>query len=153
MAEYDVQIKRTLTDSEIRELNDKHWPALESLTRRYLPMVDTTRGIPCRTEFLDGLRGCWLLDKSLDRPKHELVVSGVGYAFGLILQEMFGMEWCLIEDTYGEDVSMVKRQDRVNATYKQVSIPPFNYVAKRETTQNVEVFADGFREFERMINS
>lgn len=153
MTDYEVRVKRALTDSDMRELRDLHWPDLESLTKRYLPMIDTSRGIPCRTEFLDGLRGCWLLDKSPDRPGHEHVVSAVGYAFGLILQETFGMEWCLIEDNYGEGISMIKRQDRPNATYKQVSIPPFNYVAKRESTQNVEVFADGFREFARMIDS
>ena len=63
------------------------------------------------------------------------------------------MEWCLIEDTFGYDVSMVKFSTDAESKYDEVSVPPFNYVAKRETTQNVEVFADGIREFEKMINA
>lgn len=153
MSNYQLTVKRRLTDDERSALYEKHWPVLRELTARYLPMVDCSRGIPCRVEFVDALRGSWLLDKRTDRPPYSDITSGVGFAFGLLLSEMLGMEWCLIEDSFGEDVSLVRFKSWAEATYKEVSVPPFNYVAKREATQNVEVFADGIREFERMINA
>jgi hypothetical protein len=33
----------------------------------------------------------------------------------------------------------------------QISITPFNYVEKRETVQNVEVFSDGIKEIAKLI--
>jgi hypothetical protein len=153
MSDYQLTVKRKLTEEERQVLYDKHWPVLRELTVRYLPMVDFSRGIPCRIEFVDALRGSWLLDHRPDRPPYSEIVSGVGFAFGLLLSELLGMEWCLIEDTFGESISLVKFSTRSEATYRHVSVPPFNYVAKREATENVEVFADGFREFERMINA
>ena len=153
MSDYQLTVKRKLTDEELSMLWQKHWPVLRDLSARYLPMVDTSRGIPCRIEFVDGLRGSWLLDKREDRPPYSDIVSGAGFAFGLLLAELLGMEWCSIDDSYGEDISLVKFRTRPEATYTRVSVPPFSYVAKRETTQNVEVFADGFREFERMISA
>ncbi|HWA25923.1 MAG TPA: hypothetical protein VG734_09690 [Lacunisphaera sp.] len=151
MSEYQLTVKRKLSEEERQALYEKHWPVLQRLASRYLPMVDTSRGMPCRVEFVDALRGSWLLDKRDDRPPYEDVVSGAGFAFGMLLAELLAMEWCLIEDTFGESISMVKFGSRPEATYREVSVPPFSYVAKRKDTQNVEVFADGMRKFEEMI--
>ena len=150
---YELSVKRVLSEQEIQELTEKHWSKLASLSNRYLPDLDISNGIPLRTEFLDCIRGSWLLDQSTDKPCYEDVVSGVGFAFGLLLQERLGMKWCLIEDNYGEDISMVKFQDGTKKNYKEISILPFNYVAKRKDVQNVEVFCDGFIVFEKQINA
>ena len=93
-----------------------------------------------------------LLDKESDRPDYDDIVSGIGYAFGLLLEDRFGMTWCIIEDNLGESISMIKVQDDPNRTHKEISIPPFNYVAKRKDVQNVEVFTDGMREFEKLMS-
>lgn len=153
MTEYQLTVKRRLSEEERQALYEKHWPELQRLASRYLPMVDISRGMPYRVEFVDALRGSWLLDKRNDRPPYEDVVSGVGFAFGLLLAEMLAMEWCLIEDSQGESISMVKSANLPEDTYREISVPPFSYVAKREDTQNVEVFADGIRRFEEMINA
>jgi hypothetical protein len=150
---YQSSVKKVLSEKEISELADKHWTKLSSLSRLYLPNLDISEGIPVRTEFLDAIRGSWLLDKSTNKPPYEDIISGVGFAFGLFLHEKFDMQWCLIEDNYGEDISMVKFQDRTKKKYNEVSIPPFNYVAKRKDVQNVEVFCDGVLEFEKLINA
>ena len=151
MSDYRLTVKRKLTLEENRALYERHWPVLLRLTARYLPMLDISQGMPCRVELLDALRGSWLLDQRADRPSHEDVVSGVGLAFGVLLAERLAMEWCLIEDSFGEDISMVKFNSRPDQPWVKLSVPPFNYVAKREHTQNVDVFADGVREIERMI--
>jgi hypothetical protein len=152
-SEYNLAAKRKLTSEEVASLAEEHWPVLQRLSRRYLPDLDTSNGVPQRAEFLDFIRGKWLLDRSADRPSHDDVVSGVGFGFGLLLNAVLGMEWWLIQDTYGEAVSMVKSQDDAARKYEVVSVPPFNYVAKRRDAQNVEVFADGLREIEMIMNA
>ena len=153
MSDYQYTIKHRLTTEEYKALWEEHWPVLRRLSARYLPDFDISRGVPCHVGFIDVLRGKWLLDKATDRPPYTEIVSGVGFAFGLLLAEMLGMEWCLIEDTFGEDISLIKFSTDSESEYKEMSVPPFNYVAKRETTQNVEVFTDGIREFEKMMKA
>ena len=46
---------------------------------------------------------------------------------------------------------MIKVQNDPDKVHKEISIAPFNYVAKRENVQNVEVFADGMHEFEKLM--
>lgn len=152
-SDYSYKVKRTLDTQGLSELAEKHVPKLFELGHRYLPDFDFSGGIPLRSEFLDVVRGGWLLDKRADRPPYDDVVSGIGYAFGLLLKDKFGMQWCIIEDTMGEEISLIKFQSDSEKNYKEMSIPPFNYVAKRKDVQNVEVFSDGMREFEKMVNS
>jgi hypothetical protein len=149
-SDYTYQVKRILSAEERQALAEKHSPKLFELTSRYLPDFDISNGVPLRPEFLDVLRGGWLLDKENDKPDYADIVSGVGYAFGLLLEERLKMKWCLIEDNMGEDISMIKFQEETEKDPKEVSIPPFNYVAKRKEIQNVEVFCDGMSEFEKL---
>lgn len=150
--DYMFTAKQRLSSDEHDSLAKKHWPAIRKLCARYLPDFDISQGFPCDVMFLDVVRGAWLLDQRKDRPSYEEVVSGIGFAFGMVLEKLLKMEWWHIEDNYGEKISMLKLNDCPEAKYKQICISPFNYVAKREDTQNVEVFSDGFREIEEMIN-
>ena len=150
-SQYSYKVKAQLSLNQRAELREKYVPLLFSLGRRYLPEFDFSKGAPLRYEFLDVIRTGWLLDKNTDRPDYADIVWAVGYAFGLLLEDKFGMTWCLIEDHMGESISMIKFQSNPDSTYKEVSIAPFNYVAKRKELQNAEVFADGMREFEKII--
>ena len=150
-ADYAYKVKRPLNDEERKSLAEKHVPKLFELGRRYLPNFDFSNGAPLRPEFLDVVRGGWLLDKQSNRPDYDEIISGMGYALGLLLEERFGMQWYFIEDNEGECISMIKFQDGLNLEHKEVSIPPFNYVAKRKETQNVEVFCDGITAFEKLM--
>ena len=96
--EYAYKVKRELNEEERAQLREKHVPVLFALGHRYLPNFDFSDGVPLRYEFLDVVRGSWLLDKRDDRPDYADIVSGIGYAFGLLLEDRFGMKWCLIED-------------------------------------------------------
>jgi hypothetical protein len=150
-SDYTYKIKRPLSEEERKTLAEKHVPKLFDLGRRYLPNLDFTNGAPLRPEFLDAVRGGWLLDKENDRPDYDDIISGIGYGFGLLLEDRFAMQRYFIEDHEGLCVSMIKTQDDPCLEHKEISIPPFNYVAKRKETQNVEVFCDGIGAFEKLM--
>jgi hypothetical protein len=61
------------------------------------------------------------------------------------------MEWCILEDSFGESPSMVRFQDASSHKYTEVSFPPFSYLEKRKDTQNAEVFCDAFEHVKGLI--
>ena len=135
-----TELIRELTDSDLQALQEDCYPKLVQLNELYTPEVDLKNGIMIQHEYLDLLRGSWLNDKSESRPAYEVVVEGVGFVFGLMLQKAAGYTWslCRFEDV--EFISMVK----YGSEGEMISVPPFSYVEKRENTQNVEVFSDFF---------
>lgn len=150
-SEYRISVTRRLTAEEKKDLQRKHWPHVRSLSKRYITTIDIERGIPIRPEFPDAIRASWLLDKRHDRPPYSDVISAAGYSYGLLLEHGLGMEWCIIEDNYGECLSLVHQDESKENEYAIVSVPPFNYTAKREEVQNVEVFKDGYVKTKEMI--
>jgi hypothetical protein len=141
-SDYSYTVKKRMSTDDLLELQSIHYPKLVDLNNRYAPQIDISRGIRREPEYLDLIRGLWLLDNRPNCPPYADVVSGLGFGFGLLLNHIFGMEWCLIEDNFGEDISMIRFRNEAEPTSIEMSVPPFSYVAKREKLQNVEVFAD-----------
>jgi len=136
LADYTFSVLRELNPDEISDLESDCRPRLDDLIHRYFAEYKLGADFPATASDLDLVRGFWLVDKNEDRPDHQSVVLGVGFAFGQLLQRDYGFRWSLIEDPYGQSISMVRHGKHVEA----VSVPPFSYVEKREQTQNVEVF-------------
>ena len=147
MDEYSFQVLSFLTDEEIAQLHSDCYPFFIRLAERYLPNHVRVDQIPLDAAILDVVRGFWLLDKNPDRPGSSDVVSGVGFAFGQLICTMPGYRWAHITDDYGERTSVVGQ----SAEYKDISVPPFSYVEKRENTQNVEVFQDFFKQMSGVL--
>jgi hypothetical protein len=102
-------------------------------------------------EVPDIIRGRWLLDSAIDRASYDEIVSGCGFAFGQMLEEQLKMEWCLIEDQWGEELALVAENTHVSQPNSIISFCPFSYTAKREHVQNVEVFVDAYRELQKLL--
>lgn len=150
-AEYTFTIKERLKPGEILALQSIHLPQLYALADRYAPQIDISEGVPSKPEYFDLLRTSWLLDQRPDRPPHEYVVGGLGFGFALLLQHSLQMEWCTVEDSFGESPSMVRFQGASSHKYTEVSFPPFSYLEKRKGTQNAEVFCDAFEHVKCLI--
>ncbi|MBE9552536.1 MAG: hypothetical protein IMF05_03635 [Proteobacteria bacterium] len=140
MTDYTFSVLRELNLDEISDLESDCRPRLDGLINRYFSGYDRGVDFPATASDLDLVRGSWLIDKNEDRPDHQSVVLGVGFAFGQLLQRDYGFYWSLAEDPNGQFVSMVRH----GKSFDPVSVPPFSYVDKREHTQNVEVFQDFF---------
>jgi len=87
----------------------------------------------------------------MSRPKAN---NAFGFAFGTFLCKAHGMRWCMTRDNWADTlsvvfISVVLREDRPEF----VALYPMNYAAKRQSVQNVEVFADGSRVIHRQIHS
>ncbi len=149
---YSFVVKRALRTDELRTLQERCLPKLTALNRRYAPTIDIAAGFPDKPEYLDLLRTKWLLDESVDRPNFEDVRDVLGFAFGRLLQAKLGMQWHIIEDDLGEEVSLIYEARSPDAKYKQISFPPFSYVEKRRTVMNAEVFVDAFKTLNDMIS-
>lgn len=148
--DYTFSVKRKLEKHEIRQLEERCMPCLVALSGRYAPQIDISEGFPKKPVYPDLLRGKWMLDESSDRPDHRDVVDGLGFAFGRILEAKLGMQWCRIQDPFGECISLVAFPPSPDAEYEKVSFPTFSYVEKREKVQNVEVFVDAFKLLQEM---
>jgi hypothetical protein len=138
--QYSFEVIRQLSEEEASSFIKDRYPALISISSRYLPEIDLKKGFPSGSEYLDALRTSWLLDKSDSRPPHVVMVRALGMALGLALNRTFHLKWSLIKDSFGESVSLIGNDTQDG----QVSIPPFSYVEKREHVQNAEVFSDMF---------
>lgn len=142
MSDHSFDIEHFLSAQEIQDLEADCAPSLRMLNERYTPEVDLSHGYPTKPEYLDVVRTSWLLDNGSDRPQHHEVVKGLGFAFGMLLQQRTEFRWCSVRDTHGAFVSMVRTGDDP----ARVSIPVFSYIEKRETLRNAEVFCDFFEQ-------
>lgn len=142
MTEYTYTVLRELEPKELSDLEADCRSNLVSLIERYFSEYNLGPDFPSTAGDLDLVRGSWLLDKRNDRPEHNAVVLGVGFEFGKLLEREYGFSWSLIEDSYGESVSMVRSGQKQSP----ISVPPFSYLEKREQTQNVEVIHDFFKQ-------
>jgi hypothetical protein len=141
MSEYPFKIERYLTPADVALLRREHFIKLQELSTRYVPEVDLAKGLPAKPEYLDVVRTSWLLDKTTDRPPHAVLESGLGFALGLLLSQLLKMKWCSLSDTHCQYLSMLGTDE----TGGTISVPPFNYVKKKEAIQNAEVFVDLFK--------
>jgi hypothetical protein len=147
MTDYRFDLVQPLSDADAQALRERCRPYTAALAARYAPEVDVARGFPGRPEFLDLLRGAWLLDEAADRPPYHDVVHGVGWLFGQVLGKRSALRWWVARDAGGEFLTMGRRDDD-GAVF---SVPPFSYVEKREHLQNVEVFCDFFAQVDPAI--
>ena len=143
--EYTFTVNRFLSDEERSELSRTYRPKIEALNSRYTPQIDISAVFPARAEYLDFLRGSWMLDKRDDKPPYDNVRDAVAFGFGCLVEKQLGMRWAIIEDVYGESLSLVWRPDAGTHGCREISFPPFNYLEKRRGVQNVEVCIDMFR--------
>ena len=141
MSEYPFKIERYLTPEDVALLRREHFAKLQELSTRYVPEVDLAKGLPAKPDYLDVVRTSWLLDAAADKPPHVVLESGLGFALGLILSQLLKMRWCSLSDTHGQYLSMLGLEEAGGT----ISVPPFNYVKKKEAIQNAEVFVDLFK--------
>ncbi|MCC4589949.1 hypothetical protein LL974_02240 [Xanthomonas campestris pv. cannae] len=142
MSKYTFEIEHFLSDHEVAALEAECAPSLRMLNLRYTPAVDLSQGHLLDAEYLDVVRTSWLLDEASDRPEHTMLVEGLGFAFGKLLQQRTALRWCMVRDSYGTFFSM----GRMDANPAKISVPVFSYVEKRETLMNGEVFSDFFQQ-------
>lgn len=140
---------RKLSHSESMELRHASLASLKRLQERYRTEIDLNGMSELAVEIPEVIRGKWLLDDSDSRPSHDEIVSGCGYAFGLVLEKQLRMEWHLIDDQWGQDVALIGTNPTSGAS---IIFCPFSFTAKKENIPNVEVFGDAFREIERLMN-
>lgn len=142
MSDYTFSVLRELTSQELSELERESRSELDGLISRYFSQYNLPEDFPSSASDFDLVRGAWLLDEREDRPEYSSVVRGVGFGFGQLLATSYGFSWALIQDPYGEIISMTRHGEE----HDPVSVPPFSYVEKREQTQNIEVFKDFFEQ-------
>lgn len=142
MSKYTFEIEHFLSDHEVAALEAECAPSLRMLNLRYTPHVDLSQGHLLDAEYLDVVRTSWLLDEASDRPEHSMLVEGLGFAFGKLLQQRTTLRCCMVRDSYGTFFSM----GRLDANPAKISVPVFSYVEKRVTLMNGEVFSDFFKQ-------
>jgi hypothetical protein len=149
---YDYTVKRQLSQDELNEYHEAYWPKLELLNSRYSPQSDITLSVLDKLEYLDFLRTKWLFDDSPDRPSFDFILHGLGFAFGLLFHRKLGMQWCLIEDRYGEAISLIYSAIDKTKNNGHISFPPFSYVKKRKDVMDGVIFFNGFNRLAKMIS-
>jgi hypothetical protein len=140
MADYSLQILKFLDADALAGLRNAHMPQLMLLNTRYTPHIDVERAFPITPIYIDFLRFKWRFDEDKLRPLAEVVTSGLGFAFGMLLGTCTKLRWCKAEDAEGEFLTMGWRGEGPEA----ISVPPFSFVAKRHDVENAEVFQDFF---------
>jgi hypothetical protein len=139
---YSLELDHFLSTHELQQLQARHQPALLELNERYTPNIDPVRDFPVTPLYVDYLRTSWRLDNLKNRSSEEVLLSGLGFAFGLLLARCTELRWALAIDGGGEFITMA----RVASDPRLVSVPPFNYVAKRQEVENAEVFLHFFEQ-------
>lgn len=139
-----VELVQKLTESDLKKYFDSCFTCLSILNQKYSPNINIVKGIPLQIEYIDYIRGSWLVDESPDRASYVNVVEATGYLFGLLLEQQFGYSWYLVKSKGSQFPSLIK----TGTDGEQISIPPYSYVRKRENLQNVEVFRDFFIQLE-----
>ncbi|MCW0451705.1 hypothetical protein [Xanthomonas sacchari] len=142
MSKYTFEIVNFLSDQEVAELEAECASSLRMLNLRYTPDVDLSHGYQPEAEYLDVVRTSWLVDEESNRPEHTVLVEGLGFAFGKLLQQRTALRWCVAQDSDGTFLTM----GRMDEKPAKVSVPVFSYVEKRETLMNGEVFSDFFKQ-------
>ncbi len=150
MTEYTFSIKNFLSDEERHQLYESNIDVLKQLGKEYCPQLDLENDLPITPVYFDYLRASWMLDKNLNKQPQQLVLTAIGFAFGYVLEKGLGLKWALIEDNYGEVISLVKSQADPSL-YNDISVPPFSFVEKRSESMNAEVLEAGFNEISDMI--
>ena len=139
---YSVKLDRFLSESDRQQLTALHMPSLLILNARYTPTFDPARRFPVSPIYVDCLRCSWMLDESDDRPTVEVAVSGLGLAFGILLGACTGLRWAIAQDN-AEGVFMTMARE--TESLELVSVPPFDYMQKRQELQSAEVVQDFFK--------
>ena len=139
---YTVKLNHFLSEGELAALRSDHLPSLLVLNGRYTETIDAINEFPITPLYVDCLRTSWLLDKQSDRPPAEVLIEGLGFAFGQLLVACTDLRWAIATDGDGDFVTMA----RTGEDPKLVSVPPFSYVSKRLDVQNAEVFLHFFEQ-------
>lgn len=139
---YYVEIDHFLDVEELALLRREHLPNLLAINQRYTPHIDVEQQFPVTPIYVDFLRTRWRFDTADGRPDETVAESGLGYAFGLLLEHCSRLRWCIAKDGDGAFLSM----GRLGDDPVTVSVPPFNYVSKRWMTENAEVFRHFFEQ-------
>lgn len=128
------RLDRVLAESEVLALHGRCYPMLVDLAARYAPDVDIAAGFPDDPMFLDLLRTGWLVDNGAGRLATAELVDALGYAFGLLLAQIYGLRWCALRDADGEFLALLGADG--------VTVPPFAWVAARAELKVGDVFGD-----------
>lgn len=142
MDSYSVKLEQFLSEGELKHLRLTHFPNLLTLNKRYSPGIDISARVPITPLYLDYVRTMWRLDGDTGRPGSDVANSGLGYAFGLILESCTQLRWAVARDESGTFITMARLGDNP----KLVSVPPFDFVSKREDVENAEVFLHFFEQ-------
>ena len=142
MSQYTYRVVNVLEPDEVRRFQERHLPNLRTLNQRYFPDLDISASFPVTPLVIDALRTFWRLDPSTERPSEEVATSGLGLAFGTLLERCTALRWCNAQDSDGEFQAMVKYGEDPT----EVMVPPFAYVARRHSVENAEVFRHFFEQ-------
>jgi hypothetical protein len=140
---YRFTIDRQLDAGEFDRLRTENLPSLLALNARYTPHVDVANAFPVTPIYVDFLRTRWRQDKEFGRATDDVAISGLGFAFGLLLGACTQLKWCIASDADGTFLTMARSE---TADYHLVSVPPFSYVEKRQQVENAEVFRHFFEQ-------
>lgn len=143
MNNYSFEIDHFLDGKELDCLTSKHLPNLLVLNARYSPYIDVECTFPVTPIYIDFLRTQWRLDGDASRPVEQIAVSGLGFGFGHLLSLCTSLKWCLAKDMQGTFLTMGLNGSR---EAKAISVPPFEYIAKRQHVENAEVFLHFFEQ-------
>ena len=143
MPEYTFEIDHFLDAAELERLRVENLPNLLVLNARYSPHIDVENAFPVTPIYVDFLRTRWRLDSDSGRAEEKVAVSGLGFGFGILLGACTGLRWCLARDADGNFLTMGRAKSK---KWEAVSVPPFSYVAKRQSVDNAEVFVHFFEQ-------
>lgn len=132
------RLDHRLDDDEIVALQRRCYPLLVALAARYAPGTDIAAGFPDDPLFLDLIRTGWRVDTAPDRADESALVDALGFAFGLLLAQIYGLRWCALGDADGEFLAVLDADG--------VMLPPFAWVAARARQKGGNVFLDFFQE-------
>ncbi|MEP7706754.1 hypothetical protein [Paraglaciecola sp. 25GB23A] len=151
MSEYTFSIKKYLTKEEQGEYWKSNIGILTELGEKYCPQVELNGGLPITPAYFDYLRTSWMLDENPEKLAQQPVLSALGFAFGFVLEKSLGLKWALIEDSYGEIISLIADPRGDSFKYGNISIPPFSFVEKRAELLNSDALEDGFNQIKEML--
>lgn len=147
-----LEVLRELSPDEVRETFRECEVRFRRLLRRYLPEWRAAEIADLDEMHLDFVRGSWLHDERKSKMSRRKANTAFGFAFGTLLCKALSMRWCMTRDSWGDTLCVVYvGKEPPTGRPEIVAIDPINYAAKRETVENVEVFADGSRAIHRLI--
>jgi len=156
IVEYTVNLEvlHELSPEEIDQSFRDCEARFRQLLRRYLPEWSKVHTENLNELHLDFVRSSWLNDPRKSRMSKPRANTAFGFAFGTFLCKIHKMRWCTTRDAWGDTLSVVFISDGLCEDQpKLVAVDPFNYVKKRQTVRNFEVFTDGSRAIKLQIHS